>query len=115
MKIVYRLAIIFIGFTLASCAHVSFTEQPKDPSTKKTLVKNPLTVTCYPNGTQPTTPYKIIGKESVAEYNAFGIKRQQAVVRDNLRQLAAAIGGDGIINIKQEGKFVVGTVILYRS
>lgn len=119
MRILYLLSVIYIGFALTSCA--SSIEQPANPinPAKKPAAtasnKNPMTVTFYKKGTNPKMPYKIIGEESISKYNLGGIKRQEGNVRDAMRQLAAAMGGDAVINLKHDAKSISGTVIAYQK
>lgn len=116
MKTLYLLSIIYIGFTLTSCASTAspvHTSTTTPPTISHHSHKNPLAVTFYTKGKKPISPYKVIGEESIAKYNVGGIKKQEAVVRDAMSQLAAAMGGDAIINLKQDAQSISGTVIRF--
>jgi hypothetical protein len=58
-------------------------------------------------------PYRIIGKETISRYNFVGLERQSATVNDLLRKVAISMGGDAIIDIRQDPLTVEGTVISY--
>ncbi len=77
--------------------------------------KNPMEVSFYSNGKSPETPYAIIGEAKIPEYNTVGIKKQEAIVHDALRKLAASMGGDAVIELKHRNKFIVGKVIAYED
>ena len=126
MRTLYLLALIYIGFTLTSCASI---DQPKNNLTHPTAVtsprtsptctttrkkKNPLAVSLYTNS-KPKLAYDVIGEESVSRYNQGGNKRQEAIIRDGMRELAANMGGDAVINLKYNGKVISGTVIAFQD
>ncbi len=77
--------------------------------------KNPMEVSLYPSGKSLSNPYTIIGEASISEYNMVGIKRQNAIIHDAMRTLAAAMGGDAIIDVKHLNNAVIGKVIAYPS
>lgn len=124
MKPLYLLGVIYIGLAITSCSTLS-NEQPIDKTTScKTIAKshktkrqpkNPLTVSFYPKGINPKKPFTIIGTETVSKYNMVGIKRQEGVIRDYMSQIAAAMGGDAVINITHNNKIVSGTVVSYEK
>lgn len=107
MKTLYRVTVIFISIVLTSCATVSHSD--KHPSTKP-YHKHPSMIAL---DDQPDRPYKVIGKTSISRFNSAGFKRQQAVIHDHLRILAASLGGDAIIHLKHKPTTVSGTVITY--
>ncbi len=72
-------------------------------------------VAVYTEKQSPTTPYTILGKAIISKYNSRGIKRQEACIRDAMRNLAATMGGDAVINLNKDDKTVTGTVIAYQS
>src|SRR5690348_1468602 len=119
MRILYPLGIIYISLALTSCSTV---EQPcpvcqqKNSKPQQTALatspKNPLKVAFYTH-TKPPVPYKVIGDESISKFNLGGNKRQEANIRDGMRELAAAMGGDAIINIKHDSKSISGTIVAY--
>jgi hypothetical protein len=82
---------------------------------KKKKPNNPMAVQVYPQGTRLTHPYTILAHESVSKFNAGGIKRQEANIHDTLRDLAASIGGDAVINVKHDSKEVTGTIVSFEG
>lgn len=108
MKAISVLIIVYAVLFLCGC------------STNKTTVatpitKDPIAVNMYKEGQKPPLPYKVLGKEIVSKYNFVGMKRQEACIRDAMRNLAAKMGGDAIINITRDGKSVSGTVIAFEQ
>lgn len=77
--------------------------------------KNPIAVTLYTHGKKPSKPYTIVGHETVSKYNLVGMKRQEAHIRDVMRNLAANMGGDAVIDISHDDKTVQATVIAYHD
>ncbi|MHB1949002.1 MAG: hypothetical protein ACYCQI_12920 [Gammaproteobacteria bacterium] len=119
MRILYLLGTIYVIFALTSCANT--TEQsssnqahPAPPITPTKEKKNPLAVSFYTKE-QPKVPYEVLGEESVSKFNPGGHKRQEAYIRDGMRELAAAMGGDAIINIKHDAKTITGTVVAFKE
>lgn len=76
---------------------------------------SPLLISFYPKGDRPHLPYKVIGKETVSKYNLAGVKRQQALIREAMSQLAASVGGDAVIDISHDKNSVSGTIITYKK
>ena len=125
MRIVYLLSVIFISLALSNCASV---EQPANnqihpaatsnvpitPPTCKEMRKrhNPYAVSFYTKG-HPKLPYEVVGEESISKFNVVGHKRQEAYIRDGMRELAAAMGGDAVIDIKHDSKSISGTVVAF--
>lgn len=120
MRTLYLLLFIYTGLFLSACSTVdtqnstskiqhtspkSITKQPKDP----------MTVTVYTQKQSIPTSYTVLGKAVTSEYNPGGIKRQEACIHDALRNLAANMGGDAIINLNKNDKTVTGTVIAYEN
>lgn len=120
MRALYLVTVINIGLTLTGCSYFEST-QPTSPTHQEKVtalaepiknydLKDPVTVSFYSKG-HPRSPYQIIGKETVSKFNHVGIKRQEAIIRDTMRQLAASIGGDAVIDVRHDKTFVTGTVI----
>jgi len=123
MRIIYLLLPVFLGFVLSNCSEMK-AETPQVTATQNTnkttpplkkCHKNPMTVSFYTNGNNPKQPYVVLGKETVSKYNFVGIKRQQASIHDAMRNLAANMGGDAVINITHTDKSVTGTVVTYKQ
>ena len=85
-----------------------------DPAPKQCPLKDPIAIAFSDEENKPLHPYKIIAKESISQFNTGGIKRQEATIHDVLRQLAASIGGDAVINIKEENQRISGEVIKFQ-
>ncbi len=143
MRRLNLLIMLVIGCTLSSCAALSSSNSPSSepqpqaapqtvqPTTQQTTTpskkgqKGPLPVLCpspkkspiaiqvYPKGLKPAESYKVLGKESVPQYNLGGIKRQQASIHDSLRDIAASLGGDAIIDIQPSDSTVSGTIVSF--
>lgn len=123
MRTLYLLATICISLVLTGCG----VEQPANNQVNKPVAtppiqpppcmvkkkKNPLTVSFYTKG-HPKEPYIIVGQESISKFN-MGNKRQEANIRDGMRELAAAMGGDAVIDIKHDAKSITGTVVAYQK
>lgn len=134
MRRLYLLITIFIALTLSSCAQVTpppaksvppVSEPQKHAKSKpvhKNVVhtnqysnlKDPLTIQVYPKGGL-SHPYKVIAKESVSTFNLGGIKRQDAAIHDALRDIAASLGGDAVINITKDETHATGTIVSFEK
>lgn len=132
MKRLYLLMAIFIAFTLSSCASTTNTEastpdcktcnqnkpQKVHKKTNKSIscsMKNPISVQVYASGAKLNHPYVVLGKESISKFNAGGIKRQDACIHDALRNLAASLGGDAVINVTRDDTHVTGTIVAFEK
>lgn len=91
------------------------TKTPPRVAEKKVIYKNPVGIQVYASGQRPVRPYKVIGTETVSKYNPAGIKRQTAMIHDVMRNLAASIGGDAVIDVHPEDKSLTGKVIIYQN
>ncbi len=121
MRTLYLLLFIYTGLFLSACSTLDnsssiFKKQKKQPMVSQTALnqKDPLNVAVF-NNTQPTTPYTVLGKAIISEYNPRGIKRQEACVHDAMRNLAATMGGDAVINLNKNDKIITGTVIAFEN
>lgn len=124
MRFIYLLVGISLGLMLTSCADVK-SAQPQStasqnldkttPPAKHCPKKNPIAVSFYTNGHMPKRPYVVLGQETVSKFNCAGIKRQEASIHDAMRNLAANMGGDAVIDIKKDDKTITGTVVSYTS
>ncbi len=60
--------------------------------------------------------YKIIGKAHTKNYQTVVVKEQsEQAVRHNLRKQAAAMGGNGVINICTNSEQTMGDVVVFDS
>jgi uncharacterized protein YbjQ (UPF0145 family) len=120
MRILYLLLFIYTGLFLSACSMMDTQDSAsttQNISSKTALIhtKDPLTVAVYTQKHCIRTPYTILGKAVISQYNPGGIKRQEACIHDSMRSLAAAMGGDAIINLNKNDKTVTGTVIAYQN
>jgi hypothetical protein len=122
MRILYLLGIIYIALIVSSCATPPY-RPAAVVSTEKTTVtptcsshhKDPLSVSLL-NISSPDRPYQVLGEARVSKYNIVGIKRQEATIRDIMRNLAASLNGDAVINIKNnDDQTISATVIAYKQ
>jgi len=88
--------------------HVLATTKEKYPA------KNPHAVALYTSEQKPLMPYRIIGVATVSKYNLLGMHRQEDTVHEMMRNLAASIGGDGIINVSNHGDSMQASVIAFQ-
>jgi hypothetical protein len=125
MKTLYLLIIINLVLSLSGCTTTppanhaqnakKSTLAANEPKTNTLKEKDPLNVAMYTQGQKPANPYKVLGTESISKFNFGGIKRQTASIHDAMRDLAAKMGGDAVINIAHDDKTVTGTVITYQN
>ncbi len=127
MKII-QLSIICLIFSLITACDTLSSQQPVDALTganpaieappkprcppPKKPAKNPMNVSIY-NVNKPHRPYKVLAAATASKYNLGGIKRQKASIHDTLRKIAAAVGGDAIIDLKDDTQTVTGKIITY--
>jgi hypothetical protein len=116
MKTLYLVSIIYVALILSACTPTL--NRPVQIHNTVTTVtpkchKNPINVSVLTN-TRPNRPFKVLGKATVSKFNRVGIKRQEATMRDIMRELAASLDGDAVIEIhNQDEKSVTATVIAY--
>ncbi len=121
-KVVLLIPIVFL--ILSSCTTVQdISTKTKDIFTRHgvTRVKGKAYSPTNPHFVVLTTvkvitrPYEVIGHVSVKRYNLVGIKRQQGVIDDLMKEDASKIGGNAIVNIKKTMKTEIGDVIRFNS
>ena len=116
MKTLYLVSIIYIALILSACTntcHPAVIINDDVTAVTPRCHKKPVDVSVLTN-IKPDRPYKIVGKATVSKYNIVGIKRQEATMRDIMRQLAASLDGDAVIEIhNKDDKTVTATVIAY--
>ena len=122
MKALYLLITIYVAIVVTGCS--SHKQQPMGTAVINTSVpkkmaalspshkKNPITVAVYVRET-PQKPYVVVGREIISKYNLGGIKRQEASLRDTMRDLAASVGGDAVINVEHHNDKITATIIAY--
>jgi hypothetical protein len=91
------------------------TQKPKPIKTKQIKQAHfspvlPESITLL-NTEPPTTKYKVIGQVAVNRYNKVGVKRQKAIINDLIRNKAASLGGDAVVNIHKNSNLTTGEVV----
>jgi hypothetical protein len=105
--------VILSGCSTSNNPQITATTPPSTVTANATPLKDPYTVKVYSPHEQLLAPYKVIGQATISKFKAGGIKRQKACIQDSLRNVAAAMGGDAVIDLALNDKTVTGTVIAY--
>jgi len=82
-------------------------------SLKTPKISDPAAVLVVNDKQSMPHKYTMLGKVRVSRYNVVGVKRQKAIINDNLRSLAASMGGDAVINVSTTKTDVMGDVIAF--
>lgn len=77
--------------------------------------KNPKIVALFESHSKPLSPYRIIGFAKVSKYNLLGFKRQDQTVQNMMKELAASVGGDALIDIGYNNDQLEGKVIQFQK
>lgn len=77
--------------------------------------KNPLTVAVYDDNQSPHTPYRVIGVATISKYNLLGSPRQDTTMNVMMKNLAASMGGDGLINVSENSDAMQAHIIAYQK
>lgn len=77
--------------------------------------KNPKHIALFINQDQPIIPYRVIGVATVARHNLIGLNRGDATIHEMMKNLAASIGGDGLMNISKSDDGMQATIIQYQK
>jgi hypothetical protein len=77
--------------------------------------KNPTQVAFYSGNKTPHAPYRIIGVAKVSKYNLLGMQRENHTVNSMMQNLAASIGGDGLINVSAKNDQVEASIIAFQK
>lgn len=124
MRLSPALIVSYVCLALAGCSTIHSTRPATTPVpvAKTTSVNakckchkktNPLAVSLYPRAIDLNVRYTVLGEAKVSRYNMGGLKRQDAIIHDVMRTVAASMGGDAIVDIKGTGDMVSGKVIKY--
>ncbi len=125
MRTLYLLIVIYAALIVSGCT-VTRTPVPPTSYAKPTPTSEPYTTyhchhhkdpvnVSFLNRNIPNRPYKVLGVAEVSKFNTEGIKRQDATIRDLMREQAASLDGDAIIDIKNDDKKITATVIAFKK
>lgn len=98
----------FLALWLVSCATASVmktteeTYPPTNPSDVKIFLSE-----------KPTQPYKEIGRVRVDKYTNMAISKSGETIQKEIKEQAASIGGQAIINVTEDFASTAGVVIVF--
>lgn len=110
--------LLILGFTMSviSCSTVNphstsphHTTLAKTSGSRKPI--DPISVAIYSKDKKPDAPYQVVGLTKISKFNQGGNLRQEATLHDLMRQVASALGGNAVINVKDHKKSVTATVV----
>lgn len=114
---------IFLLITqLTACSSGPFSHLPfgEKQSYTDSLVIDSNAVALYPNNIDiytlnnlPNKPYKVVDNFKVSVYSQYGSRLQRAKVNTYLQTEAVKLGGDGVIVLGVQGKFVYAEAIKF--
>lgn len=87
------------------------TERVMTTDSKQLPPTDPDAVTIYLSNKKPPYPYEAIGRVSVDKRSLIGLSRSGDEIYKNLREKAASIGGDAVINITEDSGSMSGVVV----
>lgn len=102
------LVLMFLSVSLNSCKSSS----AMITSSEKFMPTNPESIEIFVSQ-KPNKEYVEIGRVSTDRYS-FGIKRSSKKLNKSLKEKAAKIGGDAIINLTEDFGTMTGLVIKYK-
>ena len=77
--------------------------------------KNPRLITLYANDQSPHTAYRVIGIATVSKHNLLGMERREPLLKNMMKNLAASVGGDGLIEVKNKNDTIEAQVIQFQK
>lgn len=76
--------------------------------------KNLQHITLYTKERLPHTAYRVIGVATISKYNLLGKKRNEADLHLLMKNLAASMGGDGLIDISHTDEAIHANIIAFQ-
>ncbi|MBV9576029.1 MAG: hypothetical protein JO149_05355 [Gammaproteobacteria bacterium] len=76
--------------------------------------KNPKEVSLYVNS-MPHRAYRVIGVATISKYNLLGQQREEATIHQMMKNLAASIGGDAVIDLNNQMEPIKAHVIAFQK
>lgn len=110
--LVYLLSAVMIA-SLVGCAQIQKAQHPVQAnvsSSEHFSATKPEKVAFHDN---PDKPYVIVGRVYVQRQTLLGHKRGIQQAKQLMRQRAAQLGGDAVINLHKTDKQHVGTIVHY--
>lgn len=98
-----------VASNLINRQHVILTTQHVYPE------KSPKSVALYHAKQSPHSAYRIIGIATISKYNLLGMERQEETLNQMMKNLAASVGGDALININSNKKSIQANVIAFQK
>ena len=69
----------------------------------------------YQKNQIPHAAYRIIGIASVSKHNILGLERNETTINTMMKKFAVSIGGDALIDIKNNRDVVEAQVIQFQQ
>jgi hypothetical protein len=121
----FTLAIVAAVLLLNGCSHCgqsptrlasNFIQRQSIVATTKESYpsKNPQTVAMYTPDRAPTLPYRVIGVATISKRNLLGMERHETTMHTMMKQLAASVGGDGLINVNSDKEAMQAHIIAFQ-
>lgn len=131
MRMSYQMlaSIVLTSFLAGCCTNSSCGNKPSSTCTASNFIyqrnvvatskesysaKRPAQVALYGANQIPLTPYKVIGVATVSKHNLLGSKREHTHINKMMKDLAASIGGDGVMNLSANNDNVRAQVIKFQ-
>lgn len=98
-----------VASNFIKCQHVVKMTKEKYPA------KNPKAIAFFDKDQSPQTAYRVIGVAKISKFNLIGMERKEDTINDMMKDLAASIGGDGIIDVSNNNEDIEGKVIAFQK
>jgi hypothetical protein len=77
--------------------------------------KNPQNIAFYSKTKEPHAPYRVIGTATVSKYNLLGVERKNDTMHTMMKDLAASVGGDGLIDVSSNKDSLQANIIQFQK